>query len=321
MMMNATANTHYLYGLSRPGSTPGVPSPFDFGDGAAYRRWRERKLADYPVKVEELLVPIRDPAALTKEEHAQILDRCRRANMAIYVLDGQRDATKDQVRALGEQLGLQRLDSNLCADEDSITSLRVMPGGPHAGYIPYSDRPLNWHTDGYYNRPAEQIRAIVMHCIASAAEGGVNGLLDHELAYLRLRDHDPELVAALMAPDAMTIPPNSEGGEQIRGEQSGPVFSIDPATGNLHMRYTARKRNIRWKDDDRTRAAVDFLTRLLKGDGAPIFIYRLEPGQGVISNNVLHNRSGFRDAPGRERLYYRARYYDRIAGTDVQIEP
>jgi hypothetical protein len=318
--MSTTANTHYIYGLSQPGSATAVPSPFDPANEVEYRRWRERKLAAYPATVAELLVPIRDPAALTEDEHAQILDRCRRANMAIYVLDGQGIATKDEVRALGAQLGLHRLDSNLCADEDSITSLRVMPGGPHAGYIPYSDRPLNWHTDGYYNQPEERIRAIVMHCVSPAVEGGSNGLLDHELAYLRLRDHDPELVAALMAPDAMTIPPNSEGGEQIRGEQSGPVFSIDPATGNLHMRYTARKRNIRWKDDTRTRAAVDFLTRLLRGDGVPIFTYRLQPGQGVISNNVLHNRSGFRDAPGQERLYYRARYYDRIAGTDVRIE-
>lgn len=319
--MSATANTHYISGLSGSGPATAVPSPFDLANEPGYRRWRERKLAAYPTAVEELLVPIRDPAALTEDEKAQILACCRRANMAIYVLDGQRNASKEEIRALGAQLGLRRLDSNLCADEDSITSLRVMPGGPHAGYIPYSDRPLNWHTDGYYNLPHEQIRSIVMHCVSPAAEGGSNGLLDHELAYLRLRDHDPELVAALMSPDAMTIPPNSEGGEQIRSERSGPVFSIDPATGNLHMRYTARKRNIRWKDDVRTRAAVAFLAQLLMDEDAPIFKYRLSSGQGVISNNVLHNRGAFRDAPGQERLYYRARYYDRIADTDVRIEP
>ena len=45
--------------------------------------------------------------------------------------------------------------------------------------------------------------------------------------------------------------------------------------------------------------------------------YRLQPGEGLISNNALHCRSGFRDDPatGRTRLVYRARYYDRIADT------
>ncbi|MCP5430235.1 MAG: taurine catabolism dioxygenase TauD, partial [Chromatiaceae bacterium] len=39
-------------------------------------------------------------------------------------------------------------------------------------------------------------------------------------------------------------------------------------------------------------------------------------GWGLISNNVLHDRSGFEDDPdpARKRLLYRARYYDRIRG-------
>jgi hypothetical protein len=35
---------------------------------------------------------------------------------------------------------------------------------------------------------------------------------------------------------------------------------------------------------------------------------------GVLCNNVLHDRSAFVDAPDIQRLLYRARYYDRIAG-------
>jgi hypothetical protein len=35
---------------------------------------------------------------------------------------------------------------------------------------------------------------------------------------------------------------------------------------------------------------------------------------GLVCNNVLHDRSGFRDGATRKRLVYRARYYDRIAG-------
>ena len=37
-----------------------------------------------------------------------------------------------------------------------------------------------------------------------------------------------------------------------RAAQTGPVFSIDPASGDLHMRYTARTRSIEWKQDATT---------------------------------------------------------------------
>ncbi len=39
-----------------------------------------------------------------------------------------------------------------------------------------------------------------------------------------------------------------------------------------------------------------------------------EPGWGLICNNVLHTRTGFADGQP-PRLLYRARYYDRLAGT------
>jgi hypothetical protein len=62
-----------------------------------------------------------------------------------------------------------------------------------------------------------------------------------------------------------------------------------------------------------TRAAREFLGVLLaEGDG-PVFRYRLQPGEGLISNNVLHNRTAFKDGEGRGRLLYRARFFDRIS--------
>jgi hypothetical protein len=35
-----------------------------------------------------------------------------------------------------------------------------------------------------------------------------------------------------------------------------------------------------------------------------------------VCNNVLHERSAFEDDPARPRLLYRARYVERIAGTE-----
>jgi hypothetical protein len=85
------------------------------------------------------------------------------------------------------------------------------------------------------------------------------------------------------------------------------------------MRYSARTRNIRWRDDAATRAAVEFLADLWENGSDLAYHHRLMPGQGIICNNVLHSRAAFRDDPasGRTRLMYRARYYDRIAGTET----
>jgi hypothetical protein len=290
--------------------------PFDLENKRDYARWRTWKLAGFPASASSLVVPLDDPGVLSASEYEAILSRCRKANMAIYDV-GARHFDKPALRRLGRQFGLERLDMNLRADEDSITSLRVVPesGGTH--YIPYTSRPLNWHTDGYYNSPEEQVRGIVMHCVQDAASGGENRLLDPEVAYLLLRDANPDYIRALMQPDAMTIPPNIEAGNQVREARSGPVFTVEKSDGSLHMRYTARTRSIRWKDDRDTRLAVGFLAELLDGDSTWTLSYRLRAGQGIICNNVLHSRTAFRDDAdrGRVRLLYRARYHDRIRDT------
>jgi hypothetical protein len=146
-------------------------------------------------------------------------------------------------------------------------------------------------------------------------EGGINGLIDHELFYIKLRDQNPEWIAALMASDAFTIPGNVEGGKVIRGDSVGPVFSINPDGHSLHMRYSARQRNVQWKDDANTQAAASAILDLLNSDDDHILHLTLEQGQGIISNNVLHNRSSFTDSddPSQRRVIYRARYHNRVA--------
>ena len=155
---------------------------------------------------------------------------------------------------------------------------------------------------------------MLLHCVRPAQSGGINGLLDPEIAYIRLRDRDPALIEALMHPEAMSIPPHIEADGSERPLAAGPVFAVDPLTGKLITRFTERKRNIVWRDTEETRAAVAALHEILTGDEPLLFHYRLAAGEGVICNNVMHDRSGFEDdsAPGRGRLYYRARYIDRI---------
>ena len=285
-----------------------MPGPFDLDDERAYRAWREEKLSAAPSQVE--VIELRDLKSLSSAERDALLERCARTNMAVYK-SSFTDEHKNIPRLLGRELGLERLDGNYLADDDGISS--ITPGaGTRGEFIPYTDRAIGWHTDGYYNPRSRRIRAMTLHCVRAALEGGESALLDHELAYIRLRDEDPAHVRALSAPDALTIPPRLEGETVARPAETGPVFSVEE--GALHMRYTARGVNIAWKDDAATRAARDALDRILAGSPYVLRL-RLEPGMGVVCNNVLHARSAFHDAPEHRRLLYRARYYDRVAAS------
>lgn len=285
---------------------------FDLNDEQAYHIWREKKLANYPQKIEGLIVEVHDPKSLTKIEHQAILERCQQANMAIYT-SSQVDEDKELPQLLGEQFGLRNLDNNPHADDDAISAIQVTANPNKGAYIPYTNRPIHWHTDGYYNEPEKQIRGMVLHCVRPSFQGGENALLDHEIAYILLRDQNPEFIRVLMQEDAMTIPPNDDENTQVRGARSGAVFSIDEQ-GHLHLRYTKRKRSIIWKEN--TLEAVKYLESILDDLKSPyIFRATLQAGWGLICNNVLHDRSGFEDHSEKPRLLYRARYYQRISGT------
>lgn len=290
-----------------------IPAHFDLDHTAAYGAWRDRKLAAHPRSLAELVVELRDPRRLSAAERDALLARCAVANMALYASGTGNDPDKDIPRELGRQLGLVRLDANRLADDDGISPLAVAPAGTRTEFIPYTDRGIQWHTDGYYNALDHQVRGLILHCVQRAERGGENRLLDHEIAYILLRDEDPQHIRALMAPDAMTIPPRMDDGGEARPARSGPVFAVWP-DGHLHMRYTARKVSIVWKDDSRTRAAVAALERILAdADNPYVFRGLLEPGMGLVCNNVLHDRAAFADSDARKRLLYRARYFDRVA--------
>lgn len=311
------------------GDAPSPHGPFMVGDDDAFKAWRDRKLENFPTRADELAVEVANPAQPTHSETEALRSRIQRAGMAIYVgpkgvMDV--DEAKDTVRAIGTHFGMTRLDQNPYADEDAITPLHVAAGADRleAGrklYIPYTSRAINWHTDGYYNPPARRIRAMILHCVRQAgAAGGENALFDPEMVYLLMRERDPDMIRAFAAMDAMTIPGNDMDADVERGDVSGPVFSLNRTDGTLYMRYTARQKNIVWAKDDATARAVAFMQDLLsgEGDGAKyIFTHRMEPGQGLICNNVLHTRTAFEDndEDTGSRMMLRARYLDRVSGT------
>ncbi len=290
-----------------------MASPFDLADDTAYRAWRDAKLAAYPRSIDELVVPLADPRALTAAETRALATAVARANLVFYAAPHLPAADKSLPKRLGQQLGLTRLEGNYLADEDGLSS--ITPNDDETNvrgdYIPYTHKPINWHTDGYYNALDRRILGMSLHCAQDAESGGENALLDHEIAYIQLRDANPDYIAALMQPDAMTIPARMDEDNVARPEQSGPVFSVDPEQGFLHMRYTARTRSIVWKADPTTQAAVKTLSEILAHSEYTLTA-RMTPGMGLLCNNVLHTRSGFSDSPGHRRLLYRGRYYDRL---------
>lgn len=265
------------------------------------------------------VVKIGDMAALTQSEQVEISARCQATNMAIYQCDTVQhdpDRIRSDLRAFADGFGLSIAEKHRSSGAGGIVALTVSHALGQRGYIPYSSKSMNWHTDGYYNGPDEQIRAMVLHCVTPAKDGGQNQLLDPEIAYIRLRDENPQFIAALMHPAAMTIPANHEASGTVRAQSVGPVFSVDPGNGRLLMRYTARTRSISWRDDPVTIQAAAFLQSVLTGNDPLMQTITFAAGQGVLCNNVLHNRTGFAHEMATDggRLIFRVRFHNRVEG-------
>ena len=304
----------------------GVPedSPFHPENARAFERWKEWKLSVHPKSPAGLVVTLSAFPVPAPAEEAAIRSLCKSANMAIYDTlrrDGS-DSPQlaEELKTFAARFGLTGRERHRSMRDHELVDIRVAAPEerPRQGFIPYTTRRLLWHTDGYYKYGypgARPIRAMLLHCVRQAKEGGENELLDPEIAYLRLREMNPDYIRALMAPDAMTIPEFVEEDGSVRPESKGPVFWVD-AGGNLNMRYTERSRNIVWASDETTRKALDALRDLLHGGSEPfLFRVRLKPGQGLVCNNVLHTRTAFVDheEPEKRRLLYRGRYTNRVS--------
>jgi len=275
-----------------------------------YLTWRQEKLSNYPASWDESIVTLADMANPSPAEISKIVNFCQKANMAIY--QTRTTILPQALEAFCTHLDLTTMETHRSAEKSGVVAIEQTSSGTKGGYIPYTNKPLSWHTDGYYNAPTDRIRAMVLHCVRDASQGGVNELLDPEIIYIRLRDQNPDFIKALQHPQAMTVPANNDPRTPFRPDSIGPVFEID--NGNLHMRYSARARNIIWRDDATTTAARQALTDILVND--PLIVrHKLQSGQGVISNNVLHNRTGFIDASdaNNTRLLYRIRDKERVS--------
>jgi hypothetical protein len=287
-------------------------SPYRLANEGAYRAWRSRKLELCRQHSPTRIFRLDDRGLLPEDKLSAVQEQVDAFNFVIFEAP-QGEFGKSELVTLGCQFGLRDLDDNLGADSDQVTSLRVVDAADErAQYIPYSNRAMNWHTDGYYNPAQRRINAFALYCVHQAARGGDNYLFDHNMMYLLIRDRSPELVEALMDDDLMHIPANVQGNRVLRAEESGPVFSLQPISCALNMSYTSRPHNIVWKSDQRSQRALNLVREILM-EGSAMVEVRLRERQGIICNNILHGRQAFQDDVQQPaRLVYRARYYDTI---------
>jgi hypothetical protein len=287
-------------------------SPYLLANEDAYQHWRSSKLESRGRATALRVFTLDARGLLAKSDLAAAQQQVEAYNFVIFEAPTGDFGKRDFV-TLNRQFGLYDLDDNLGADADKVTALRMVDeSDQRAQYIPYTNRAMNWHTDGYYNPHARRINAFSLYCVNQSARGGGNFLFDHEMMYLLIRDQSPELLEALMRNDLMRIPANVQDNQVIRVEETGPVFALQPITCALNMRYTSRPRNIVWKSDKCSQQALNLVREILMQGEAMIEV-RLRAGQGIVCNNILHGRDAFQDDPQHPpRLVYRARYFDAI---------
>ncbi|WP_369176904.1 TauD/TfdA family dioxygenase [Candidatus Thiodubiliella endoseptemdiera] len=272
-----------------------------------YQFWRDEKLAKAASKLDPCIVDIHNPLTLTTAEKSKIQSLCQQNNFALIQTQTQADYSHAIVH-LNQQLGLKAYDRHLFVNNDTLAHITPTSNPQQGEFIPYTNKAIGWHTDGYYNPPEQRIRSFSLFCVNPASSGGENSWLDNEILYILLRQQSPEAAALLTRTNAMTIPAHSEKGKILRPESTGAIFMQD--NKRLYLRYTQRKKNVQFADE--VRAAVALLDEIL-AQGSPYhFQHLITQNQGIICNNVIHKRSGFVDDERSPRLLLRGRYFERI---------
>ncbi|MEE9333147.1 MAG: TauD/TfdA family dioxygenase [Granulosicoccaceae bacterium] len=258
--------------------------------------------APKPIALPSRLHSANDEASLT-----QLCDRVKRNGFALYTwIDKPTDIT-DAVTGLMHALGLHSSDRGVIRDAGELSLLQDSTGTPKGRFPPYQAKAMNWHTDGYYNATSEVIRCFTLHCVEPAAEGGALILMDDSFAVLALLRDDPQWVALLSHPDAMTLPHNQDLEGHDRPDRTLPMI-YQNADESLSLRFTTRSQNIRWRCES-TKLAALRATELIQVHNEWHIRLRLEKGQGVITRNILHTRERFADEPERpKRQMLRGRF-------------
>ena len=280
------------------------PAQFD-GQSADYLHWRDARLTR---QAKGPCLPIMLSPGATDNQPGQ-LQICRDVKIygfAIYEWSEPAGNPSQDLMALHADLSLQTFDPGVVHDDNGLSLLTDLSGTDQGQFIPYTSRAMSWHTDGYYNTTEQSLGCFTLHCINPALSGGTLTLLDHQLVLIALYDNNPELVALLAHPQAMTLPANKDTLGHNRPDRHSPVlFMRTDGTPGAH--FTTRSKNIDWRTPD-TLAAANTMKTLIDEHADWHFSIRLKSGQGVITRNILHRREAYTDHPDSPRKMLRGRY-------------
>ena len=129
--------------------------------------------------------------------------------------------------------------------------------------------------------------------------------MDHEIAYI-LYNKNYQNITKLMIPDSYIIPENKSNG---RPEVKNPVFSF--VNNRLNMKFSMREKNIIW--NEKIIEEINNLKNIIESSHDYHLTYKLQAGQGVVTNNVIHMRTAFTNSKNKNRLLYRLRSKIRVS--------
>ena len=287
-----------------------LPARYD-GRSPQYQHWRQARLTLQKIPLQPSVGLTQDLA--TSDDHravATIKDQVQTHGFARYHwLSCLVSAQRTGVNLMARRLGLDRSDGGIISHTDQLSLLEDLSGSARGRFVPYSNRAMNWHTDGYYNEADKAVRCFTLHCLQAAAEGGVLTVMDPELLLIALYDEDPQLVSDLSHNNAMLLPSNVDAEGHNRADRQVPVIYAHQ-DGELGLRFTTRTQHIQWRSLA-TQAAAKRALELVELNTQWHTQLRLLPGEGIVSRNVLHKRTAFENAldlPQRQML--RGRYLD-----------
>ena len=264
--------------------------------------WASKKDLDIPSNINDLKVSISDINHVSKAEISQIKQKLTKFNCCIYASGTNLD-DNSKIMRFAQSLGMRTFDSHNI-DDSAISTISADKNENNMRYIPYTNKGLNWHTDGYYD--SKPIFSWLLHCIEPALSGGENFLLDHELAireYILKYDD----IIYLTNNETFSIPTDEVAKREIT---SNYVCDMNNEYKKLHMNFSMRKENIIVNKD--SESAMSKLIKIIKEDCKKYHLtYKLSKSEGIVSNNILHGRNAFKDGRVMRKIL-RIRSHERL---------
>ena len=104
-------------------------------------------------------VKIPDIENITIKDRKKISSNIEKYNFTLFELN---DCTNSNLLKFANNLGLEKIIQNPYSDKNGVSNITAIKDKRQGEYIPYTNKKLNWHTDGYYNSEKEEVRAFIL---------------------------------------------------------------------------------------------------------------------------------------------------------------